>query len=135
MVFTISILILAIMKDYFANESPEKGLGFWVTIGLMILFTLMGIGADYDQYIQHDYLHIPEWYFYIIFIVDLLIILAIILIIMYRKIGVYLFPLAVCANIIIHLYYLSLFSYNSVQNLFILFLALVVIIPKWKFFK
>lgn len=123
------------MEHYFANESPKKGLFFWIAIGFMVLFTVMGIGEDFDQYLQHEYLDIPQWYFYIIFSVDLVILLSIILIIMYRKIGVYLFPISVATNIMIHLYYLSLFSYNSVQNLFIYFITLVIIIPKWKFFK
>lgn len=122
-------------QDYFANESPQKGIGFWIAISLMILFSLMALGVDYEQYVQHTFLKIPEWYFYIVFGINFLVLLSIVLIIMYRKIGVYLFPIAVFANIYYHLYYLDEFLYFNVQNLFLIFLALVVIIPKWKFFK
>ncbi len=122
-------------QDYFANESPKKGLGFWITIALMFLFAIMAFGVDYSQYLDHENLKIPKWYFYIIFSIDFVIFSSIILIIMYRKIGVWLFPIAVLASITCYLYYLDTFMYTSVQNLFLIFLALFTIIPKWKFFK
>ena len=80
-------------RNEFANESPKKDLGFILSILALLLFTIMGIGVDIDQYLQQSDLKIPEWYFYIIFSVDVLIILSLLLIYFYRKIGVILFPL------------------------------------------
>ena len=124
------------MNEEFAHESPKKNLGFILSLCALLLFTLMGIGIDTDEYLQKQEINIPDWYFLLVFGVDLLMILGLILIFFYRKIGVFLFPTAVLAHYMIHHYYLSTFLYTDVTNLFIFIsIGLLAFIPKWKFFK
>ena len=124
------------MNDEFANESPKKDLGFILSLAGLMLFTVMGLGIDYDEYLQSDDLGIPGFYFIIIFGVDLLMIIGLILIFFYRKIGIYLFPAAVVLHFFLHNFYLSTFLYTDVTNLFIFIsVGLLAFIPKWQFFK
>ena len=129
----------ATMDDnYFKSESPKKDSGFiWALVGLL-LFSLMGIGIDYDEFSQHlsKDISIPSWYFYLIFIINSLIVSAILLIYFYKKIGVLLYPLATGAHFISHMYYLDTFLYSDVSALFVFVgIGLLAIIPKWQFFK
>lgn len=122
-------------KNYFGTE-PKKTTSFYVAMAVLALFTLMGIGVDVDEFIQHESIQIPTWYFYLIFAVDALALLGLLLIVLFRKIGVYLFPLAIVLHFIFHQYYLSTFLYTDVTNLFLFVgLGLVMIIPKWQYFK
>lgn len=124
------------MNEEFSNESPKKDLGFILSLSALLLFTLMGIGIDADEYIQQKELNIPGFYFMLIFFIDLLMILGLILIFFYRKIGVYLFPAAVVLHFFLHNFYLSTFLYTDVTNLFIyISVGLLAFIPKWQFFK
>ncbi|MEC5394477.1 hypothetical protein [Bergeyella sp. RCAD1439] len=122
---------------YFKDESPKKGSGFIAAIIALILFTIMGIGIDIDQYLQtkDQDLTIPLWYFYLIFSVDAALILAVILIYVYRKAGVLLFPIAMALHFFFHLYYLDTFLYSDVTGLFVFVGGLLAILPKWQFFK
>jgi len=120
----------------FANESPKKDIGFILSLCALLFFTLMGIGIDADEFAQHAELEIPVWYFYLIFAVDFLMVLGIVLIFFYRKIGVYLFPIALIMHFLFHNYYLSTFLYTDVTNMFLFIgLGLLAIIPKFQFFK
>lgn len=120
----------------FANESPKKDLGFILSLLALLVFSIMGTGVDVDQYLQHTELKIPKWYFYIIFSVDVLILLSLVLIFFYRKIGVVLFPLLVGAHFYYHIYYLGTFLYTDVTSLFLFTgIGLLAFIPKWQFFK
>jgi len=124
------------MKEDFTNENPKKDLGFILSLAALLLFSLMGIGIDTDEYLQRTELHIPGNYFILIFSVDALMILGLVLIFFYRKIGIFLFPAAVLLHYIFHNYYLSTFLYTDVTNLFLFIsVGLVAFIPKWKFFK
>ncbi|MBP6378456.1 MAG: hypothetical protein KA289_03660 [Kaistella sp.] len=124
------------MNEEFSNESPKKDLGFILSLAALLLFTLMGIGIDSDEYVQQNDLNIPGFYFILIFLIDLLMIVGLILIFFYRKIGVYLFPAAVVLHFFFHNYYLSTFLYTDVTNLFIFIsVGLLAFIPKWQFFK
>lgn len=124
------------MDNQFANESPKKNLGFILSLAALLLFTLMGIGIDSDEFGQRTALKIPDWYFYVIFLVDLLMVAALVLIFFYRKIGVYLFPCALLLHFLLHNYYLSTFLYTDVTNMFLFLGAgLFTIIPKYQFFK
>lgn len=122
-------------KHYFTNE-PKKTRGFYITIGILVIFTLMGLGIDVDEFSQHESINIPTWYFYLIFGVDVLALLGLFLIVLFRKTGVFLFPLAVVTHFILHQFYLSTFLYTDVTNLFLYVgLGLLMIIPKWTYFK
>ncbi|WP_018676338.1 hypothetical protein [Riemerella columbina] len=122
-------------KNYFGTE-PKKTTSFYVAMAVLALFTLMGLGVDIDEFIQHGSIQIPTWYFYLIFAVDALALLGLLLIVLFRKIGVYLFPFAIVLHFIFHQYYLSTFLYTDVTNLFLFVgLGLVMIIPKWQYFQ
>ena len=124
------------MNEEFSNESPKKDLGFILSLAALLLFTLMGIGIDSDEYVQQNDLNIPGFYFILIFLIDLLMIIGLILIFFYRKMGVYMFPAAVVLHFFVHNYYLSTFLYTDVTNLFIFIsVGLLAFIPKWQFFK
>lgn len=124
------------MNEEFSNESPKKDLGFILSLAALLLFTLMGIGIDADEYLQQKELNIPDFYFFLIFFIDLLMVLGLILIFFYRKIGIYLFPAAVVLHFFLHNFYLSTFLYTDVTNLFIFIsVGLLAFIPKWQFFK
>ena len=124
------------MNEDFKDESPKKDLGFILSLCALLLFTLMGIGIDTDEFLQRVELNIPGNYFFLIFGVDFLMILGLILIFFYRKIGVFLFPIAVLTHYLLHNYYLSTFLYTDVTNLFLyVSVGLLAFIPKWKFFK
>lgn len=124
-------------KEYsYFDESPEKGWGFLLALASLMLFTVMGIGIDYDEFMQHETLNIPLTYFYIIAIIDGLMIAGIILIFFYRKIGIFLFPAALVLHFFMHNFYLSTFLYSDVTNLFLFTgFGMLAIIPKWKFFR
>lgn len=124
------------MNEEFKDESPKKDLGFILSLSALLLFTLMGIGIDSDEYLQRAELNIPSDYFFLIFGVDLLMIAGLVLIFFYRKIGVFLFPIAVLTHYLLHNYYLSTFLYTDVTNLFLyVSVGLLAFIPKWQFFK
>lgn len=124
------------MNNEFANESPKKDLGFILSLFALLFFTMMGIGIDADEYSQHTEVNIPGWYFYLIFTIDFLMVLGLVLIFFYRKIGVFLFPAALVTHFISHSYFLSTFLYTDVTNMFLFTgVGLLAIIPKWQFFK
>lgn len=125
-----------IPMEEFQNETRERGTGFILALVALLLFSLMGAGIDTDEFLQRADVNIPDFYFLLIFIVDALMIVGLVLIFLYRKAGVFLFPAAVLLHYMLHNYYLSTFLYTDVTNLF-LFVAigLVAFIPKWKFFK
>ncbi len=125
-------------NTYFKGESPKKDWGFVLCLLAMLLFSIFGIGIDIDQYLQakDGDLEIPVWYFYLIFSIDVLIVLSVVLLYFYRKIGGYLFPVATLAHFISHLYYLDTFLYSDVTALFLYVgIGLLAILPKWQFFK
>ena len=124
------------MNDEFKNEDPKKDMGFMLSLGALLLFSLMGMGIDTDEFLQRVELHIPTSYFFFIFGIDLMMILGLALIFFYRKAGVFLFPIAVLAHYTAHNYYLSTFLYTDVTNLFLFIsVGLLAFIPKWQFFK
>ncbi len=124
-------------KEYsYFDEDPKKGWGFILALASLLLFTFMGIGLDFDEYLQHETLNIPLGYFYFIFSIDLLMITGIVLMYFYRKIGIVLFPVMLVLHFFMHNYYLSTFLYSDVTNLFLFTgFGMLAIIPKWKFFR
>lgn len=124
-------------KEYsYFDVDPKKGLGFILALASLLLFTVMGMGIDIDEYLQHEYLNIPRWYFYVIFTIDALMAISLILMFFYRKIGMFAFPVLLVLHFLMHNYYLSTFLYTDVTNLFLFTgFGMLAIIPKWKFFK
>lgn len=124
-------------KEYsYFDVDPKKGWGFILALASLLLFTVMGMGIDIDEYLQHEYLNIPRWYFYVIFTIDALMIISLVMMFFYRKIGMFAFPILLVFHFLMHNYYLSTFLYTDVTNLFLFTgFGMLAIIPKWKFFK
>lgn len=123
------------MEDYF-KETGKKGRGFYLMLGVLLLFSIMGMGIDLDEFSQRRDVGIPDNFFYIMLLADGLMIAGLILIFFYRKIGVYIFPTGVMLHFFLHNYYLSTFLYTDVTNLFLFTsVGLLVLIPKWKFLR
>jgi hypothetical protein len=123
------------MDNYFDDE-PQKTTSFYVALGALALFTLMGLGIDGDEFLQRKLLNIPNWYFYVIFFVDVLSLLSILGIAFFRKFAIFSFPLFVLLHFYMHQFYLETFLYTDVMNLFLYIgVGLLMIIPKWKYFK
>ncbi|MFC6269695.1 hypothetical protein [Frigoriflavimonas asaccharolytica] len=121
--------------NYFENE-PKKSTGFYLSVGALALFTFMGLGIDGDEFLQRETLNIPDWYFYLIFTVDFFSFLSLIGIATFRKIAVFTFPTFVILHFYLHQFYLSTFLYTDVTNMFLFVgVGLLMIIPKWKYFK
>jgi len=124
-------------KEYnYFDVDPKKGWGFILALASLLLFTVMGMGIDIDEYLQHEYLNIPRWYFYVIFTIDAFMMISLILMFFYRKIGMFAFPVLLVLHFLMHNYYLSTFLYTDVTNLFLFTgFGMLAIIPKWKFFR
>lgn len=123
------------MEDYF-KETGKKGRGFYLMLGALLLFSIMGMGIDLDEFSQRRDVGIPDNFFYTMLLADGLMIAGLILIFFYRKIGVYIFPVGVLLHFFLHNYYLSTFLYTDVTNLFLFTsVGLLVLIPKWKFLR
>ena len=124
------------MNDNFKGESPNKDFGFVLSLAALMLFSLMGVGIDVDEFSQHQEINIPSAYFYFIFLVDLIMIMSVIFIFFYKKIAAYTFPLAVLTHFLTHSFFLTTFLYTDVTNMFLYVgVGLLAIIPKWQFFK
>ncbi len=124
------------MNDNFADETPKKDLSFVLALCGLLLFTLMGVGIDFDEFSQHREINIPTAYFYFVFLIDALMVASLVFIYFFRKFAVYTFPAFVVIHFLTHNYFLSTFLYTDVTNMFLyVSLGLFVIIPKWQFFK
>ncbi|TXF75081.1 hypothetical protein [Chryseobacterium sp.] len=124
------------MNKDFANESPKKDILFYLALIFLLLFSLMGFGIDCDEFMQKTDIKIPGGYFYMVFLVDFLMVVGLTLIYFYKKAGIFLFPLAVLTHFFMHNFFLSTFLYTDVTNLFVFTtLGLLAFIPKWQFFK
>lgn len=130
--------IFAVMDDsYFRGETQKRrGTMLLAALVLMLLSAFMGMGIDVDQYLQHREIKIPGWYFYLIFAVDVIIFVAALLIYLYRKVGVFLFPVGMLMHFFFHLYFLNTFVYSDLLAIFFYSsLCLLAVIPQWKFFR
>lgn len=117
-------------------SKPKKDTLFWIAIVSMFIFTIMSMGTDIDQYSQRKDLNIPDWYFYIVMVVNGAILLSVFLMYCMKKMGIFLFPIAVLVHFITHIYYLSTMLYTDVTSLFLFVsVGLLYFIPVWKQLK
>lgn len=124
------------MDDNYFQDEPKITTTFYVAIGALALFTLMGLGLDGDEFLQRESLNIPDWYFFVVFSVDILALLSLLGFAFFRKFAIFTFPVFVLLHFYIHQFYLSTFLYTDVTNMFLFItLGLFTIIPKWKYFK
>lgn len=125
-------------NTYFKGETRKRDIGFIGSLLVFSIFMVMGIGIDVDAFLQHKSadVHIPSWYFTLIFLIDFFVLLAIGLIYFYRKWGIYFYPISVGFHFIFHLYFLDTFLYSDVFSIFAFIgIGLLAFIPQWQFFK
>ncbi len=119
-----------------SQNYPERNLWFVLALIFVLLFSTGSINFDVTGFIQREEIRIPNWYFYLIFSIDLLTVLSLLLIFFYRKVGVVIFPLAVFMHFLMQNFYLSNIMYFDLFQLFLYFgLILFLAIPRWKYFS
>ncbi|MCG2792277.1 MAG: hypothetical protein L6262_01860 [Weeksellaceae bacterium] len=119
-----------------ADRSFQSNKDYYLFFGLIILLYCLSINTDYAEYSLHRTINIPGNFFYYTFGADLLVMLSAVLILLFRKVGVLLFPLFVAIHFALHNYFLSTFLYSDVTVLFLYIgLGLVAVIPRWKALK
>lgn len=124
------------MDNSYFDKNPQKSTSFYAAIILLTLFFLLSFGVDITEYAQHGEINIPSWFSYVILGIDFLMLFSIVSIFIYRKIGVFLYPLLIIMHLFLHEFYLSTLLYADLFNLFAFIgLGLLAIIPKWNFFK
>lgn len=124
------------MQDYFQEQNPSKGLYFYLALALMLLVLVLSINTDAAHFALREKTGVPVEFFWIIFTVDILIVLSFVLIFFYKKAGAVLFPFFVLIHFFLHNFYLSTILFSDLNLLFVYFAAgLLVIIPRWKFFR
>lgn len=106
-------------------------------VGWLCIFLLSSIGINMDitSFLQREEVNIPAYYFYWIFMVDFLLLLALVLIFFHRKWGVFLFPIGIFLHFNFHIYFLSSFLYFDLFTLFIYSLFLMEVVVNWKNYK
>ena len=94
------------------------------------------LNTDMAQYSQHHETGVPSWFISVLFGVDAIILVSLILVYFFKKIGVYLLPLFVMVHHLLYEFYLSTTLLAGLHLLFVFLTAgLLVIIPRWKLFK
>ncbi|WP_312825806.1 hypothetical protein [Epilithonimonas sp.] len=119
-----------------ADRSFKNNKDYYLFFGLIILVYFLSINTDYAEYSLHQQINIPSNFFYYTFGVDILVIISWILILLYRKVGVILFPIFVAIHFLLHNYFLSTFLYSDITVIFLYIgVGLLAIIPRWSFLK
>lgn len=124
------------LEYYFSNERKHTP-GFYISLGLVFLFMLMRFGIEVDEFVQRKDISLPDWFFYLQLLIDIESIASLILVILFKKIGVFGFIIGVLFHFFSNLFWLSTFLYTDIMILFLFSgLSMVFIIPKWKkYFK
>lgn len=118
------------------NRSFKANIDLYGVLIFLFLHFLLSVNTDMAEYSQHKDINIPTWYFYLVFSVDILVVLSLILIALYKKAGVIAFPFFMVVHFLMHSYFLSTFLYSDVSVLFFYVgLGLLMIIPRWKVFS
>ncbi len=122
------------MNEENSGVTSTKSWTFVAALVLMLILVGLSINTDLQHYVSDD--NVPMWFFYGLFFVDVLMVLSLLLIYFYKKIGVSLLPITVGIHYIMHNYYLSTTLYSDLNLLFVFVgIGLFVIIPRWKFYK
>lgn len=115
-----------------SSNSLQRGSFFWITLVVLFLFSMMMMGVDLDQMLQREEIHIPQWYFYIIFSVNAVMIAALVLLFFFKRLGLIVFPISVLLHFSFHIYFLGTFLYTDLMTLFMYFaLGLLYFVPIW----
>ena len=129
-------------KDYFPNETAEKGFGFKVILTLVALMILSIVAiriyalSTYDVAPDPTLVREPLWYNYLSIVLGIIALVGLWFTYQFKKMGVY----TVVASLFIMISANPEFSLiRTLAPLFTLFIfvgyGLFEIIPKWKFFK
>lgn len=118
------------------DRSFKNNRDFYIILTIVALAFVLTINTDLAEFSQHKDINIPTYFFYYSLGIDLLAVISLFLIFIYKKIGIILFPLLVLIHFGIHNYFLSTYLYSDITTLFVFVGAgLVAIIPRWKDFK
>lgn len=118
------------------DKSFKNNPFFYGVLFFLLLHFYLSVNTDLLEYSQHKDINIPFWYFYIIFTIDVLVVLSLALVALYKKAGVIGLPFFVMLHFTCHNYFLSTFLYSDVSFLsFYVGLGLLVVIPRWKEFN
>lgn len=124
------------MNDHSSEKSIGRSRFFYLALGLLFLVFLLSLNTDFAQFSERRDTGIPNGFFWMVFTVDVCIVLSLVLIYLYRKAGAFLFPCFVLAHFFLHNFYLSTTLFSDLNLLFVYFAAgLLVIIPRWNVFK
>lgn len=122
-------------ENYFGDTS-KKTRGFVIALIVLLLCVGITVNTDLAQFAQHTEINIPMWFFYVIFGLDVVMVLSVVAIYFYKKVGVFAFPIAAIIHMVMNSFYLSTIRYSDLNVLFFFFAtALFVTIPRWKYFK
>ena len=114
------------------DKSYRNNKDYYLIFGLILLVFLLSINTDLQQYSQHDLVHIPSGFFFMTFGADILVLISWLLIVLYKKAGVLLFPVFVSLHFGFHNYFLSTYLYSDITVLFLYIgLGLLAVIPRW----
>ncbi|MBP6577430.1 MAG: hypothetical protein KA796_06305 [Chryseobacterium sp.] len=118
------------------DKSFKNNKDYYLIYGVILMAFLLSVNTDVAEYSLHQKIHIPSGFFYYTFGVDALVIVSWLLILIFRKLGVILFPILVAVHFGLHHYYLSTFLYSDVTTLFLYIgLGLLAVIPRWNDLK
>ncbi len=124
------------MEENHSQPLIKRSKFFYIALILLLPVFFLSVNTDLLHYSQRKDTGVPDFFFWIIFSVDLLIVVSIVLIYFYRKLGAILFPLMVITHFTMHNFYLSTMLLSDLNLLFVYFAAgLLVIIPRWSVFK
>lgn len=124
------------MAEQYFGKTEKKSTFLYVAVALMLICAFLSVNTDLAEYAQHKILAIPQWFFGIIFTLDLLLLAAVAGILFFRKIAVISIPVLVMIHFLLHNFYLSTLLYSDLNILFMYLSAgLLAVIPRWQYFR
>ena len=124
------------MENQYFGEVKKRSLSFYLALAITFIFYILMLNTDMAQYSQHHETGVPSWFISVLFGVDAIILVSLILVYFFKKIGVYLLPLLVMVHHLLYEFYISTTLLAGLHLLFVFLTAgLLVIIPRWKLFK
>ncbi|MGC4130597.1 MAG: hypothetical protein QM564_13825 [Bergeyella sp.] len=121
--------------SYFGNVE-KKSRGLYIAVAIPALMFLLSVNTDLLHFSQRNDTNVPVEFFWIIFIVDFLVLSMSALMAIHRKAGVILFPFLLMLHFLLHNFYLSVFLLSDLNALFFYFaVGLFALVPRWKYFN
>lgn len=118
------------------DRSFKNNKDYYLIFGLILLIFGLSVNTDLAEFSQHKDIAIPSNFFYYTLGVDALVLVSWILLILFRKAGVILFPLFVFIHFALHNYFLSTYLYSDITALFAFIgLGLFAVIPRWNIMR